>query len=100
MCIGTELWVSSIRLPAFGANTCNGTFQQAKAIHHSSMDQSPRVEPLTILLSAGDGLTQTVLLPYKGTISNRKPCIICTENENYGSHGRFCVTAQLARVRL
>jgi hypothetical protein len=76
MCRETELCVSSIRLPAFGANTWrNGTFQQAHATCHSFMDQSPRVEPLTILPSVGDGLAQAILMS-KGTISDRKPCVL------------------------
>jgi hypothetical protein len=41
------------------------------------MDQSPRLGPLTLLLSVGNGLARTLLRSYKGrTISDRKPCVL------------------------
>jgi hypothetical protein len=40
------------------------------------MDQSPRIELWTILLDMGVGLAQTILLPYKGIINDRKPCVL------------------------
>lgn len=47
------------------------------------MDQSPRLEPLTLVLSVGNGLARTLLRSYKGrTISDRKLCVSYVQKIN------------------